>query len=112
MNQRRKPFVKNLIISIDPITEETELNLMRNNSKPFNSEEIVDRIYFCPGDVLAKFDVNELNKIGILLIEYVRLEEAYDNLKKVSYERFTELNQKIQEDSKNFEEEKEKMLKE
>jgi len=112
MNQRSRPFVKNLIISIDPITEETELNSMRNNSKPFDTEDIVDRIYFCPEDLLAKFNVNELNKVGVLLIEYVRLEEAYDKLKKVSYERFMELNQKIQEDSKNFEEEKERMLKE
>jgi hypothetical protein len=112
INQRRKPFVKNLIISIDPITEETELNSMKNNSKTFECEDIVDRIYFCPDDLLANFDPNELNKIGILLIEYVRLESAYENLKKVSYDRFMELNHKIEEDSKNFDEEKEKLLKE
>jgi hypothetical protein len=107
-----KSFVKNLIISVDTITQETELNSLRNKRKNYECDDIVDKIYSCPDDHLANFDVNELNKVGILLIDYVRIEAAYENLKQVSKTTFIELNEKIEEDSKKFEEEREKLLKE
>ncbi len=111
-NNKPKYLVKDFLISIDPITEQTELNNSKSNQKNFDCEDLVEKIYFCPDNLKASFDTNDLNKVGILLLDYSRLESAFENLKKLSQSKFIELNQKIEEDAKNFEEEREKFYKE
>jgi hypothetical protein len=88
--------------------------------KPFNlnsndlylNNDLIERIYFCPQNSSITLDANESNKIGILLLDYLRIEnenkEDQNEYKKV-LEEFIE---KYKTEAENFINEKKELINE
>jgi len=90
----------------------TEINVENTKKKCFFGTDLIDRIYFCPANSILVLDHNEAFKIGILLLESLRV-ESENKFLKIRNENFIEdSNQKFKEINTKYDEEKQKFLKE
>lgn len=104
---------KEIVIINEPISQLNEISLFDTSKKKcYTGKDIIDRIYFCPANSIVVLDYNETNKLGILLLDYLRLEANQGNYKEEYDKNLKELNQKFQEEVRRVNEEKERSLSE
>ena len=109
---QNKTLIKDLILVNEPITHLLEMNIDKKKKKCFTGRDIIDRIYFCPYNGIVVLDHNETNKVGIMLLDYLRLEENQDMIRNEYEIIVNELSYKIENESKKFNDEKEKLINE
>lgn len=83
----------------------------RINKKFFIGRDLIDRIYFCPSNGVVVLDYNETNKVGIMLLDYLRLESNYEVLRKDYEVILSDVDKKIEEECKKISSEKINLIK-
>jgi hypothetical protein len=76
-----KTVLQEIVIVNEPISQNEENKSNNIFKKTFKGRDIIDKIYFPPIDSVVVFNQNELNKIGIILLDYLKLQKNYDLLK-------------------------------
>lgn len=66
--------IEDLHIINETLSQHTEKQLLNNKYKCFLGKDIIDKIYFCPEDNIVIFNFEEINKIGVMLLELLRTE--------------------------------------
>jgi hypothetical protein len=96
--------------------EEINQNYKGNISIPtgelYINTDLIERIYLCPDNNTITLNANESNKIGILLLDYLRIEKE-SKIKSIEYENMlNEFIKKYDEDTKLLSIEREELLNE
>jgi hypothetical protein len=89
----------------------SDLHYDRINKKYFVGRDLIDRIYFCPANGVVVLDYNETNKIGIMLLDYLRLESNYEVVRKDYDVLLSDVNKKVEEESQKIYSEKNNLIK-
>jgi hypothetical protein len=82
------------------------------NMNSYINEDLIERIYFCSQSDTITLDANESNKIGILLLDYLRVEEE-NKIKSIEYENaISEFVEKYEEEVAQYNSERGELLRE
>jgi hypothetical protein len=108
----RQPFSKDLFLVNEPISENIELNIEKTKQKCYIKGDLLEKLYFCPNNNVVILDYNDTNKIGTLLLDYIRMEGEYERQKIEKERLIQEWKQNIEELIKKSNEEKEKLTNE
>ena len=57
-----------------------DMNFNKFKKKTFVGRDILDKIYFLPSNAVVILNYNEANKIGIMLLDYLKLEKEFRSL--------------------------------
>lgn len=96
LNPSKRPLLEDILIINEAISDHSEVAISNSKKKMFLGRDLVDRIYFCPMNNIVVLDYNETNKIGILLLRYIRLEEQVENQQLELNAAITEISEKYE----------------
>lgn len=109
-SKNRKILFEDLILINEIITETTEANIDKSKCKGYIGRDLIDRIYFCPMNNVIVLDYNEANKLGVMLLDYLRIEADRENLKRELEYEINERHFKYEEEARRYEDEKQKFV--
>jgi hypothetical protein len=109
--QRKSSTLKSLN-EITYVEEIAHKKIFTGDMNIYLNEDLIERIYFCPQNNNITLDANESNKVGILLLDYLRIEKE-NKIKSIEYENtLNEFVQKYEEEMTRFTTERESLLEE
>jgi hypothetical protein len=99
----------------ETLTSHSDIIINNRKQKCFLGKDLIDKIYFCPDDNFIILNYDEINKLGLFLLDYLRNDNEisnFDNMKGQIESKYEEEFIALNNEKEKIQIEKEELIKE